>query len=109
MTTKRGKLFIEDELEYLETRLEELKQYIDENPYNKVADRFAWKETKSGGAIPIVISTKEVQRKDITQALKDYVELLNAVNTLRSIEENKVKVRGGQELSGKAERWLNKK
>ena len=59
---------IEYELEFLESKLDELKQYIEANPFSTLTDRMAWKETKGGGAIPICIANKEAQRKDLTQA-----------------------------------------
>ena len=107
MATKQKKaLLIEYELEFLETKLQELKDYIEANPYSTLADRMAWKETKNGGAIPICIANKEAQRKDLTQALKDYVEILRTVDAMREKEESKIEIRGGTELSSQAEDFL---
>ena len=75
MATSKKALLIEYELEFLEEKLKELKQYIQDNPFSSLSDRMAWRETKSGGAIPICIANKEMQRKDLTQALKDYAEI----------------------------------
>lgn len=108
-TKKQSKLFIDDELAYLEERINELKAYIDANPVSEVKDRFAWKETKNGGAIPIVVASKEAQRKDWSQALKDYSDLLIALNNLRAIEASNLKVRGNQNISGMASKWLKGK
>ena len=83
MAVTRKALLIEYELEFLNRKLEELKQYIEDNPFSKLADRMAWKETKGGGAIPICIANKEAQRKDLTQALKDYAEILRTVDSMR--------------------------
>lgn len=99
-------LLIEYELEFLETKLQELKEYIKANPFSSLSDRMAWKETKNGGAIPICIANKEAQRKDLTQALKDYAEILRTVDAMREKEESKVEVRGGVALSGAAEEFL---
>ena len=93
MATKKA-LLIEYELEFLETKLQELKKYIEENPFSKLTDRFAWKETKGGGNIPIIIANKETQRKDLTQALKDYADILRTVDSLREKEEAKKEARG---------------
>lgn len=106
MATKKA-LLIEYELEFLETKLDELKQYIEANPFTTLADRFAWKELKGGGAMPICVANKEAQRKDLTQALKDYAEILRTVDSMREKEESKkIDVRGNVELGSQAEEFL---
>lgn len=106
MATSKKALLVEYELEFLETKLKELKEYIEANPFSKLEDRMAYKETKAGGVIPICIANKEAQRKDLTQALKDYAEILRTVDAMREKEESKVEVRGKGELAGGAEEWL---
>lgn len=107
MAVAKKALLIEYELEFLESKLEELKQYIEANPFSTLTDRMAWKETKGGGAIPICIANKEAQRKDLTQALKDYAEILRTVDVMREKQEaKKVETRGGAELSSQAEQFL---
>lgn len=105
MATSKA-LLIEYELEFLETKLQELKEYIQANPFNSLSDRLAWKETKGGSAIPICIANKEAQRKDLTQALKDYAEILRTVDAMREKEAAKVEVRGKAELGSMAEDFL---
>ena len=94
MATTKKALLIEYEQEFLESKLDELKQYIEANPFSTLTDRMAWKETKGGGAIPICIANKEAQRKDLTQALKDYAEILRTVDSMREKEEIKKEARG---------------
>lgn len=94
MATKKAASFIEYELEFLEKKLEELKDYIESTPFSELDDRMAYRETKTGGSIPMCIATKEAQRKDLTQALKDYADILRTVDTLRSNEEQKKEARG---------------
>lgn len=106
MAKKEKALLIEYELEFLEEKLKELKEYIKANPFDKLADRMAYKETKGGGLIPICISNKENQRKDLTQALKDYAEILRTVDSMREKEDAKVEIRGKGELSGVASDFL---
>jgi hypothetical protein len=91
---KKAQLLIEYELEFLEKKLKELKKYIEDNPFSKLADRMAYKETKNGGVIPIIVANKEAQRKDLTQALKDYAEILRTVESMREKEESKKEARG---------------
>lgn len=99
-------LLIEYELEFLETKLQELKDYIEANPFSTLTDRMAYKETRTGGVIPICIANKEAQRKDLTQALKDYADILRTVDAMREKESAKVEVRGNGELSAMAEDFL---
>lgn len=107
MPVKKKELLIEYELDFLEEKLKELKEYIQANPYNKLDDRMAYKETKIGGVIPIVVANKEAQRKDLTQALKDYAEILRTVEDMRNKEEaKKIEIRGNGELSGQAEEFI---
>jgi len=106
MAKQQKALLIEYELEFLETKLQELKEYIQSNPFNELKDRMAYKETKGGGVIPICVANKEAQRKDLTQALKDYAEILRTVDSMREKEEAKVEVRGKGELSGNASEFL---
>lgn len=106
MATSKKALLIEYELQFLENKLQELKEYIEANPFSQLTDRMAWKETKGGGAIPICIANKEAQRKDLTQALKDYAEILRTVDSMRDKEEAKIEVRGKGEMSSMADQWL---
>jgi hypothetical protein len=91
---KKTQLLIEYELDFLEEKLKELKEYIQKNPFDKLADRMAYKETKGGGLIPICVANKEAQRKDLTQALKDYAEILRTVESMRLADEAKKEARG---------------
>ena len=106
MATPKKQLLIEYELEFLEEKLKELKEYIKSNPFSTLSDRMAFKETKAGGILPICIANKEAQRKDLTQALKDYAEILRTVDSMREKEEAKVDVRGGGEMSLQAKKFL---
>ena len=109
MATTKKALLIEYELEFLESKLDELKQYIEANPFSTLDDRMAWKETKGGGTIPICIANKEAQRKDLTQALKDYADILRTVDSLREREQNKIEVRAGKELGSQAQKFLDQR
>jgi len=107
MAAPKKALLIEYELEFLNMKLEELRQYIEDTPFSTLKDRMAYKETKGGGIIPVCIATKEAQRKDITQALKDYAEILRTVDTMRIKEEGKqIEVRGNVELGSQASQYL---
>lgn len=106
MALAKKALLIEYELDFLEKKLQELKEYIESNPFSTLSDRMAYKETKGGGVIPICVANKEAQRKDLTQALKDYAEILRTVDSMREKEQAKVEVRGNGGMSTMAEEWL---
>ena len=98
MTASKKGLLIEYELTFLDKKLKELKKYIEAVPFSTLSDRMAYKETKGGGTIPVCIATKEAQRKDLTQALKDYAEILRTVDAMREKEESKKEARGAGEV-----------
>ena len=79
--------FINSELEWLETKLQEWKDYIDGNPIAKLKDRVQMKQTKTGGAMPMVIATIEQQIKSIRDTVKDYYIALEQVKKLRQSED----------------------
>lgn len=108
MATPKKALLIEYELDFLNTKLEELKMYIEDTPFSGLTDRMAYKETKGGGVIPMCVATKEAQRKDLTQALKDYAEILRTVDSMRTKEDAKqVETRGNVELGSQAKKFLD--
>lgn len=94
MAVVKKALLIEYELEFLETQLAELKSYIEANPYSKLEDRMSSKLTKNGGIVLVCVANKEAQRKDLTQALKDYAEILRTVDSMREKDELKKEARG---------------
>lgn len=107
MAVAKKALLIEYELEFLEKQLEELKEYIEANPYSTLTDRMQYKETKNGGMVSVCVANKESQRKDLTQALKDYAEILRTVDAMREKQEAKaVPVRGDVQLGAMAEDFL---
>ena len=105
-------LLIEYELKFLEKKLKELKQYISANPFSKLDDRSAIsgiKNNKDGSTFETyrIVATKEVQRKDLTSALKDYAEIVRTVDQMRSQEEKKkIAIRGDEKLGAQAATFL---
>ena len=102
--------YINAELEWAEEQLATWKTYVDANPLHTLADRVQYKETRNGGAIPMVVATIESQGKFIQDTMKNYLALLEQVDKLREKEEKKkVDVRGGVELGAMANEFLNKR
>lgn len=99
MAAKKN-IYSEADLEWAEAQLQTWREYIDAHPIHELTDRVAYKETKTGGVIPMVIQTIEAQIKAITELLKNYLLLLKEVEMMREKEEAKGKnVRGNQGLS----------
>jgi transcriptional regulator of heat shock response len=97
--------FIEYELEFLDLKLAELKAYIEDTPFSKLKDRMMMR-----GKVKVCVATKEAQRKDLTQALKDYAEILRTVDIMRTREDKKkIAVRGDQDLGSQAKQYLDKR
>lgn len=92
--------YIEMELDWLEGKAEELRSYCDSNPLTGLQDRFAYRETRGGGSVPMCIQTVEAQIKSIRDTLQDYIKIIEAIDKLREKEEVKrISTRGDQELS----------
>ena len=86
MATASKKVYTEIELNWAEEQLQSWKEYIDANPMHELEDRIRWKETKAGGAMPVVVATIEQQGKYIQETLKNYLMLLKEVDTQREKE-----------------------
>lgn len=97
MTVKK-KAYINTELDWAEQQLHTWKQYIDDNPINKLKDRIEWKPTSKGGMLPMVIASIEAQGKFIQETMKNYLALLEVVDKLREKEELRKEARGSAEV-----------
>jgi len=100
MATSKKNSYIDFELEWLQEKAEQLKAYVDMNPFHELDDRIRLKETAKGGVIPVLAASIEAQIKSLTQALKDYAQIIEVIDKLREKEaEKKISARGTQELT----------
>lgn len=100
MAAKKKSAYTEVELQWAEKQLDSWKAYIDANPQHELKDRLSYKETKSGGIIPMVVASIEQQGTFIQNTMKNYLLLLREVEAMREKEEAKQDtVRGKQTLS----------
>jgi hypothetical protein len=102
MTTKKTNTYISFELDWLEAKAEELKNYVDSTPLTELKDRIHWRETRTG-QMPMLTASIEAQIKSLTQALKDYAQIIEVVDNLREKEASKAEARGGQNINGMME------
>ena len=89
--------YINAELDWAETKLQEWQEYIDANPIHLLQDRTEIEEIKTGTRVK-VIATIETQGKYIQEMMKNYLSLLSDVNKLREVEEKKKEARGRGEV-----------
>ena len=85
--------YINAELDWAETKLEQWKEYVDDNPIHLLMDRTETEETRTGTKIK-VIATIETQGKYIQEMMKNYLSLLSEVDKLREVDEKKKEARG---------------
>jgi hypothetical protein len=89
-TKKTSNTYISMELEWLEKKAAEIREYCNQ-PIHKIVDR------KDAGK---VIAKKEDIIKSVRETLKDYILIVEALDRLREKEESKgPSVRGDAELS----------
>lgn len=91
MATRKKNSYIGQDLKWLEEKAAELKDFCDAKKVSEMTDRIV--EGK-------VISKIEEQVKCRRETLKDYIDLMAAIEELREKKEaQKVSVRGNHELS----------
>lgn len=96
MAVTKKQIYINTELEWAEQKLQEWKNYVDNNPFNNMKDRIEWKPNSKGGLMPMVIASIESQIKCVRDTMKEYLVLLEQVDKMRQAEESKKKdVKGG--------------
>lgn len=92
--------YIDLELDWLESKAEEMKAYVDKRPMEDLVDRVIWKEVKGGGRMPIVAASVEQQITSHRAIMADYLKIVDAISKAREAEDVKKKaVRGNQTLS----------
>ncbi len=91
---KKANNYITAELDFANEQLKQWKDYVLANPFPTLKDRVELKQTKTGGVIPMVVSTIEQQGKFLQDTMKNYLSLLEVVNNLREKEEAKKEARG---------------
>lgn len=91
MATKKLNTFIDMDLEWLELQAQEMKDYCDKMKISTLRDRV------TGGK---VTATVEQQITSKRNTLKDYIEIISAIDKIREKESvKKTSIRGDQELT----------
>lgn len=102
MATKKKTNYIGEELEWLETRCQELRDWVQAKLSGGITDRI---EIYEGGRSPIikVISSEETQIKTLRDTLKELPSMLMEINRLRKLAEEEAdgpQVRGDHDIPG---------
>jgi hypothetical protein len=90
--------YISAELDLAEEQLASWKQYLVDNPYDKVEDRKELMKTKTGGAYYAVVQTKEAIQKSLRDTMKEYLAMCEIVDRLREKEEAKAEAKGNTNI-----------
>jgi hypothetical protein len=98
MATPKKNSYIEEELDWLERKAKQIKQYVDNPPISGLTDRIE-KPITGVGVVEKVTATIEAQIKSKRESLKDYALILEAIDKLREREETKkVSAKGDSEI-----------
>lgn len=100
--------YVSAELDWAEEQLKQWRAYVDKNPFDKLTDRIEWRPTKTG-TMPMVVASIEAQGKFLQETMKNFLALLEVVNSLREREAAKVEVRGKAELGLQADKFLKQR
>ena len=98
MATPKKNSYIEEELTWLERKAEQIKQYVDHPPISGLTDRIE-KLITGAGVVEKVTATIEAQIKSKRESLKDYAQIIEAIDKLREKEAaKKVTAKGDSEI-----------
>ena len=101
--------YISAELDFANKQLEQWRKYLDDNPIDKIDDRWGKKEMLKGGHTWVVTSTREQQIKCVQDTLAKYLQMLEIVDTLREKDDAKQKAaRGDNDISDMTNRMSKK-
>lgn len=103
MAGKKKTNFISYELKKLDTYMEQLQDYLDNNPPNLATDRIERISTPRGGESIRVIASKEDQVKAFMGVLEKLPKVLEDINRLRKevdTDKKETELRGGAEMPG---------
>lgn len=98
MGSKKSNNYIQEELDWLEQKAEAIKRDVDSTPYDRIKDRIVLLDGPRG-PVATVVQKEEVIKEAYRKSLKDYSELISAINEKREIDEKKKEVaRGGASI-----------
>lgn len=91
-------------LEWLKKKADELKKYVDSNPFDELRDRIEIVNGKE-----MLAATIEKQIASITQALKDYGAILEIIAKIEDRENKKIEnIRGDEKIGVIAQKFAAK-
>jgi len=91
MAVKKVNSYGNFDLYWLETKVTELRKYVDDNPIDDLTDRTDLRQMPNGGTLNVVVASVETQIKSIRDSLKDFTEMVEVIGKKRerdAIENN---------------------
>lgn len=93
--------YILEELDWLETKIKDMRAFVDNRPFEKLTDRTEVVMSAKGTPVIKITATIEAQVRELRATLKDFISMLADVNRLRQERaETQIEIRGGGEISG---------
>lgn len=103
MSIKKQNTYIGQELDYLEEKANNIKRFLDDNPFHEVQDRYSEPDFK--GSRKVVATIEQIQTS-LRNSYKDYLQIMEVVDKLRQKdEEKKLLTRGDAEMSHLAKKF----
>ena len=102
MPAPKTEMYTKVEQDWLELKIKQLSAYIDANPIETIDDRIETVTSSKGQPVVKIIAKREDAVKSWINALKEYANLLGAVEVLREkrAAAAAVELRGGAEMNG---------
>lgn len=82
-------LTIEEELEWYEKKISQIRQYVESIDLANLVDRMDYKETKNGGTMRTVVATREAQAKSFMEQMEKLPKLFYQLDELRNKYQEK--------------------
>jgi len=106
MSQTKKPSYVSLELDWMEKKVKQLQAAIDAYDLENLKDRVDYKQTKTGGVMPMVIASIEDQMKAVAMIMEKLPKMLQALDELRQKEEEKIAARGNKQIQGQAQGWL---
>ena len=98
------------EINWLDDKVKQIQQYIDENPLSDIGDRIETVTDSKGRPVIKVIAKKEDAQKAWLLFLKEFNSLLVALEVAREIRAaGKLEERKGYELKGAMKKFVQER
>jgi hypothetical protein len=93
--------FILEDLDWLEAKLNDMRAYVDNHPFETLVDRTEIVMSAKGTPVIKITANIEAQNRELRAMLKDYLSWLPEINRLRAERADaQMEIRGGGDVPG---------